>query len=101
MRALAIPARIRIGDKGSVKEWVKYPINGVMEQSVSDTGLVNASRLRVGNAEGLIPAMLVCFIFQLGVQEENIIKQPVLKLPHVFPPPLALYEFPPSREQIL
>ena len=57
MRPFAYPAGIRIGDEGPVEEGIEHAVDGMGEQSVTDTRLVNVPRLRIGDLEPLIAAM--------------------------------------------
>jgi hypothetical protein len=79
MRPLIIPARKRIAGKGSVKKQIQYSIDCVMKQSVSDTGFMDISRLRVVNSEIFVAAVFVSEAFQLSVKLQNIIHQIQLK----------------------
>src|SRR3989338_3575898 len=68
VRSFFISTRKRIGDESPVKEWVKFPVNCTVKQTVSNTGFVNASRFRVGNVESFVRSMFVCFVFQIVVK---------------------------------
>ncbi len=69
VRSFTDAAGIGIGDKSSVKERIKNAIDGVVKQTVADLGLVDVSRLGVGNVESLIWAVLVCLVAKFRVEE--------------------------------
>src|SRR5665213_465614 len=72
----------------------------MMEKPVSHSRLVDISWLRIGNVEGMISGMGICFCLEISVQSENVVGKPVLELLHVSFAALPFQEFLPCFEQI-
>src|SRR4030066_2603988 len=76
MRAFPDSARIRIGDKYSVKKRVKNSVNGVVKKTIPNARFVNVSGFRIIDPERLIRAVLVGMIEKVALKRENITREP-------------------------
>lgn len=101
MRAFVVTARVRIGDPRAVEEGIEDAVDRVMEKPVAHRGFVYVARLRIGNLESVIEAMLVCSSGKILMQLNNVVHKRMLKFLHVLFLALAGKEFSPGREQIL
>lgn len=100
MRALPLPARIRVGNERAIKEWVKYAVERVVYHTVARHRLVDIARFRIAYPEVLVRAMLVCARREFAMERENVVHKPMLKLLHVIFAALSSHEFFPRREQV-
>ena len=57
VHAPVLAAGKRIRDEEPVEEGIELPVNGVMEEAVTDRGLMDIARFGVGNVEGFIAAV--------------------------------------------
>src|SRR3989338_8303558 len=55
----------RVKNEFLIKIRIQNSVNGMVEKTVSDTGFVNFSGLRIIYFEGMIRTMAICFIHQL------------------------------------
>ena len=65
MSSFLVTTRIRVMDKLAVETRIQDSINSMMEQSISYTGLVNITRFRIINFEGLVSSMPICLICEV------------------------------------
>jgi hypothetical protein len=73
----------------------------MVDQSIAHRSFVDVTRLRVGDPERVISAMLVRSTRKVAMQSEDIIHQLVLEFLHVLLLSFASQEFLPRGEQIL
>lgn len=83
MRAFVISAGKGISNKGLFKKWIKYPVDSVMQQSITNTGFVNLPRLRVTDGKSIITAVLIGAAFKLIAERGDIIHQIPRELAHI------------------
>src|SRR3989344_1628431 len=62
--------------------------------------LVDVARFGVGDVEGVIWTMGICFLFQFAVKRENVVHQAMLKLLHVALIALTAQKFLPCAKQV-
>ena len=74
MRAFSLSARVRVGDKCSVEEWIELPVDRVMDETVTYRRLVDVTRLGIGDLEVMVGAVLVRSVLQFTVQLENVVR---------------------------
>ena len=98
MRALASPARVRIRYPRAIEEWVQFPIQRVMEQPVAHARLVDVTGFGVGDFESVVAAVAICSLFQLAMEHEDVVHEPLPEFLHVTLFSFAAQEFPPCRE---
>lgn len=101
MCTLALPTRKGICDEGAVKEWVQQPVQRVMEQPVTDAGLVDIPRLGIVDGKSIVATVAVGTVQQVTAQAQNIIHEADAELLYVGLFPLAHSELIPRRQQIL
>ncbi len=70
---------IRVSDERVVEECVEHSMDSVVQKSVAHRGFVDVAGFGVGNIEGVVATMRVCFVFKVCVKCENIIDEVVLK----------------------
>lgn len=68
MRPLSYATRIRIRDKGTVKKWIEYAVDGVMEEPVTHGCLVNVAWFWIGDTKRMISSMTVAPLRELMVE---------------------------------
>ena len=51
VRTLADTAGVGIGDEGRLKDWIQYLKDGMMDDPITDGGLMDVSLLGIGNEE--------------------------------------------------
>ena len=68
VRSLSQSARERIGDECPVKERIKFPIQRMMKQTVTNACFVNVARFWVRNPEMLVWPVPICAIVQIRVE---------------------------------
>ncbi|HEY4521312.1 MAG TPA: four helix bundle protein [Candidatus Paceibacterota bacterium] len=100
MRALLFSTRIRVGYKGTVKEWVELSVDGVVDETVAHGRLVDVTRLRVADLERVVRAVTIFARKKIVMERKNVVHQVVLELLHVFLLAFASHEFLPCAEQI-
>lgn len=88
VRAFANAARVRISDEPLVEKRVQDAADRVVEESVAHRGLVDASRLGIGDVERVIPAVAIGVVDKVFAQCENVIHEPQREPLHV---PLCLF----------
>ncbi len=91
--AFVYAAGIGIGDESLVKKWIEYPIDGVMEESVADARFVDVSWLRIANIKSLITAVDIGFVFEFGVEQEDVIHEVKGKFLDILFVSLSSHEF--------
>lgn len=100
MSAFADTARKGSGDKGWFKNGIKNLKESMVQNSVSDCGLMNMPKLGVGNKKASISSMLVFFTLKFSTQLKNILFQVFLKDLHVIFGSFIFAEFFPSEKQV-
>lgn len=87
-------------NKCPIEKWIQLPVDGVVQQPIPDPCLMDISRLWVGNIESMISPMDICLVFELEMEGENVVGQPVLEILHVFFATLSFQKIFPRFEQI-
>ena len=72
----------------------------MMQKSVAHGRFVNVARFRVGDVESVVAAMCVRFVFQVAVEREDVVHEPMLELLHVALIALTAQKFLPCGEQV-
>ena len=72
MSSFLVTTRIRVMDKLAVETRIQDSINSMMEQSITDAGLMNITRFRIIDFEGLIGAMSIRFVYKLSMQGKDV-----------------------------
>ena len=71
-----------------------------MQKSVAHGRFVNVARFRVGDVESVVAAMCVRFVFQVAVEREDVVHEPMLELLHVALIALTAQKFLPCAKQV-
>lgn len=95
------PAGIRVGDPCPIEERIQHPVNGVVEKPVADQRLVDVTRFRVRNFEGLVLAVAVHAGRELVPELEDVVHQTRLEYLDVGLVPFAGQKLAPGSEQII
>ena len=101
MRPLSEAARIRVGNEGAVKERVQLAIERMVDEPVAYVRLVDVARLRVGNLEVVIAAVLIDAFRQIMMKHEYIGHQVTPEFLHISPLAFPSCKLPPRVKQIL
>jgi hypothetical protein len=96
MRPPAHPARIRIGDKRSVEEWVQDAMNRMMHEPIAHGCFVNVSGFGVADPEMMVRTVTIRADAQIAMERKDIVHEPQLELLHVYLVALAADEFLPG-----
>src|SRR3989344_2893044 len=101
VRALASAAGARVCNERAVEERGELAIQRMVEKPVTHCGFVDVAGLGVGYLERFVTAVLVCPLFQVAMECEDVVHQLVLELLHVCLFALPAYELTPCGEQVL
>ncbi len=101
MNALGFSGRPRIENEYLIPYRLNDPVDGVMEQSITNRSFVNMTPFRIADEKRKISTVLVDVIFQVLIQLENMIFEIYLKLRHVAFVGFSSLKFRPSVEQVL
>ncbi|KKS56340.1 MAG: hypothetical protein UV20_C0015G0001 [Candidatus Magasanikbacteria bacterium GW2011_GWA2_42_32] len=98
--AFIFSGRPGIKNKELIPYWLNYPVDGVMEQPVTNRNFVNMTTLWIVDVKRKISAMIVGTVFQVLMQLENMIFEVYLELSHIFFVGFFFFKFRPSVEQV-
>ena len=98
--AFVLSARVGTRYEGRIEKRVKDAIEGVMQETVADSGFMDTAWLWIGDVECLVIGMAIGFLTQILVEREDVIHQAKLELLHVFPLSFAAHELSPRFEEI-
>lgn len=98
--ALIFSGRPRIKNKELIPYWLNYPVDGVVEQPVTNRSFVDMTTLRIVDIKRKVSAMIVGTVFQVLMQLENMIFEVYLELGHIFFVGFFFFKFRPSVEQV-
>src|SRR5258708_4786259 len=85
VRALADAAGEGVSDKCTVEEWIELPIDGAVQDTVSDGRFVDATRFGVGDCECLVARVLIGPVGQPLMQREEVRHEVALELLRILP----------------
>lgn len=100
MSAFIFSGRPGIKNKELIPYWLNYPVDGVMEQPVTNRSFMNMTALWIVNEKREISAMIVGTAFQVLMKLENMIFEIYLELSHIVFVGFFLFKFRPSVEQV-
>jgi hypothetical protein len=72
----------------------------MMQQAVAHACFVYVAGLGVADTKVFVPAVLVCALFQVALEREDVVHECVLEFLHVLLLALAAHEFTPCGEQV-
>lgn len=98
--AFIFSGRPRIKNKELIPYWLNYPVDGVMEQSVTNRSFVNMTTLWIVDEKRKISSMIVGTAFQVLMQLENVVFEIYLELSYIIFIGFFFFKFRPSVEQV-
>lgn len=101
MRSLPLAAGVRIADERAVEEWVELAIDGMMQEPIAHTRLMDVARLRVRDIESVVTTVDISLIRKIVMKRKNVVRKPVLEFLYVLFVSLPFQEFMPCAEQII
>lgn len=60
MHTFFVSAGERISNKSSIEKWIQNSVDGMMKQSIANTGFVNMATLGVGDIKTFVAAVQAC-----------------------------------------
>jgi len=100
IRSFSHSAGIGVGDECLVEKWVEFPVKCVVQQAVTDNGLVNVAGLRIAYIERSVRPMVIYVRNKIAMQENYIVHKSERKFLHVGSLLFPFNEFHPCLKEV-
>lgn len=90
-----------VGYESAREERIQNAIDGMVEEPVADRCFANTPGLGVGNVEGVVWTVMVCFGCEIGMERQDIIHETQIEFLHINFIPFAWNELLPCGKQVL